>query len=634
MSRLLSRQQPARTSFRRYSLRHEWLAAAAATALLIGAGAVSLALLRGRYLDLQKADANRVKHHLQVHIEEAGEQLQEFLNQPEKQWQRLAGPLLPSFSDLYELDDQLTVQQVFKASQGSRVFPGFSFAGAATATHLRVGGQLSRGSTPIIRGLEDELTSIYVLEQRNGRRILGRIQLGYIKRFLQRYSAFSGTPTLLVSRDGFVMLSGYESLRVANIDLRRSFVAPGWAGTLQPLELGKRSWLPVASDETVLGARIVTLLPSDQLLPLRQVLGTTGALVLLLWALIVLWKNHRLGRQLFDPVAQFAERIRAEENRLRQGGLPLATAEDLTADEGSRFRELATLQSSFERLIAAIHERDLSLQQAREREQRNEERQRQLLQSKLHSSLIAATVAHEINLPLGTIRMLCKEASEQLGHHDRGMNVEELVTSLNQHSQQVSGIIEKMRMLLRNVQTEPRPTDPVAVLQSSRRSVKPLLREHAVALEVCGLESSSQVMLQGDAVQLQMAVANLLRNGIEAAAEMPPGRRQVRLALVAEPGELVVEVADSGGGFGFEPSGDTLLQSSKAGGSGLGLFVVRTTLEHHHGRLSFGRCPHLGGARVRMHLPLVQRELQDKLQQEPQQEPQQHHQQGAREWVL
>jgi signal transduction histidine kinase len=413
------------------------------------------------------------------------------------------------------------------------VFPGFSFAGAATATHLRVGGELSRGSTPIIRGLEDELTSIY-------------------------------TPTLLVNRDGFVMLSGYESLRIANIDLRRSFVAPGWAGTLQPLELGKRSWLPVASDETVLGARFVTLLPSDQLLPLRQVLGTTGALVLLLWALIVLWKNQRLGRQLFDPVARFAERIRAEENRLRQGGLPLATAEDLTANEGSRFRELATLQSSFERLIAAIHERDLSLQQAREREQRNEERQRQLLQSKLHSSLLAATVTHEINLPLGTIRMLCKEASEQLGHHDRGMNVEELVTSLNQHNQQVSGIIEKMRMLLRNVQTEPHPTDPVAV-----------------ALEVCGLESSSQVMLQGDAVQLQMAGVNLLRNGIEAAAEMPPGRRQVRLALVAEPGELVVEVADSGGGFGFEPSGDTLLQSSKAGGSGLGLFVVRTTLEHH-----------------------------------------------------
>ncbi len=137
-------------------------------------------------------------------------------------------------------------------------------------------------------------------------------------------------------------------------------------------------------------------------------------------------------------------------------------------------------------------------------------------------------------------------------------------------------------------------------------------------------------MLQGDAVQLQMAVSNLLRNGIEAAAEMPAGRRQVRLTLMAEPGELLVEVADSGPGFRFRPSGDTVLQSSKAGGSGLGLFVVRTTLEHHHGRLSFGRCPHLGGARVGMHLPLVRPELQDELHQEPQQ----HYQQGVREWVL
>lgn len=52
-----------------------------------------------------------------------------------------------------------------------------------------------------------------------------------------------------------------------------------------------------------------------------------------------------------------------------------------------------------------------------------------------------------------------------------------------------------------------------------------------------------------------------------------------------------------------------MLQSSKDGGSGLGLFVVRTTLEHHHGRLSFGCCPLLGGARVRMYLPVAQMPL-------------------------
>jgi signal transduction histidine kinase len=169
----------------------------------------------------------------------------------------------------------------------------------------------------------------------------------------------------------------------------------------------------------------------------------------------------------------------------------------------------------------------------------------------------------------------------------------------------VSGVIEKMRMLLRNVQTEPQPTDPVAVLRGACRNVKPLLREHGIELAMVGLDSPPPTMLHGDGVQLQMAVSNLLRNGIEAAAEMPPGRRKVALSLVSHPDELMVEVADSGPGFRFEPSGDTVLQSSKAGGSGLGLFMVRTTVEHHHGRINFGRCPMLGGARVCMHLPAL-----------------------------
>jgi signal transduction histidine kinase len=253
--------------------------------------------------------------------------------------------------------------------------------------------------------------------------------------------------------------------------------------------------------------------------------------------------------------------------------------------------------------MEAIAERDQSLLEARERELRNAERQRRLLQSKLRGSLIAASVAHEINLPLATIRMLCLQASQQIAHERSLPHLQELLSALSRQSQQVSGVVEKMRMLLRNVQTDPQPTDPEAVLRGACRTVKPLLREHGVHLELCGLDLARRSLLQGDAVQLQMAVSNLLRNAIEAVADSPPGRRRVRLSLSDAGSELVVEVADSGPGFDFEPSGDTVLQSSKVMGSGLGLFVVRTTLAHHHGRLSIGRSPSLGGARVCMHLP-------------------------------
>lgn len=600
MSRLIPADRSAPTSFWRFTLRHEWMAGAAATILLLTAGALSLEALHSRSLALQRAEANRVEHHMHAHLGEALEQLDTFLQRPAEEWHEESAALLPAFSDLYLLGEDDVVQKVLKATAGSRVFPGFSFAGTAIAAYLQHEGlRQPNATTPVMRGLEDERASLYVHRHAQGRAVLARIELGYIRRFLQRYSAFSGTPTLLVSRDGFVMLSGAEDLQISSLDLHRGAAISGPA---MPQVAGERRWRPVVSDGQQLGVRIVTLLPENHLAPLQQVLLSAGAAVLLLCALVFTWKNRRLRRELFTPVGRFAEQIEAQDRRLRQGLPPLPTA-----NTSSRFEELATLERSFQRLIEALAARDRSLAEARQREQQQEERLQQELRSKLHSSLMAASIAHEINLPLSMIRMLCHQASAQLRCGEPPVDVESLVHALSEQSQQVNGVIEKMRMLLRNVQNDPHPTDPVAVVRGACLAVKPLLRRDRVLLEVHGLEPPPDLLLQGDAVPLQMAVSNLLRNGIEAAAERPPGQRRVRLGLEREAGGLVVEVADSGPGFRFDPEGDTLLQSDKPGGSGLGLFVVRSTVANHRGRISFGRCQELGGARVRMHLPVEER---------------------------
>ena len=589
------------TSFWRFSLQHEWMAGATAAALVLAAGALTLETLRNRSIALQRVEANRVEHHLHVHLKEALEQLDFFLKRPAQDWREGSLVLLPAFSDLYELGGQNEVLQVLKASADSRVFPGFSFEGTPIGPYLRQREvPQPDGTTSVIRGLEDERASLYVHRHVQGRALLARIELGYVRGFLQRYSAFSGSPTLLVSRDGFVMLSGAEELQISSLDLRTDAAR---SGKPEPLMAGNRLWRPVISEGQALGVKIVTLLPEDHLAPFEQVLLSAGGGVLLLSSLVFFWKNRRLRRELFTPVGRFVEQIEAQEERLLLGLPPLPSASPGSAGS-SRFEELAALQGSFERLIEALAARDRSLGEARRREQVQEEQQRRELRSKLHSSLMAATIAHEINLPLSTIRMLCHQASEQLLHGKTPLDIEALVNDLSAQSQQVSGVIEKMRMLLRNVQSEAHPTDPVAVLQGACLAVKPLLRRDRVELEVRGLEPPLALLLQGDAVPLQMAVSNLLRNGIEAAAERPPGQRHVRLGLEREPGGVVVEVADSGSGFRFDPEGDTVLHSDKPGGSGLGLFVVRTTVANHRGRLSFGRCRELGGARVRLHLPL------------------------------
>lgn len=602
-------KRPGRSSFRQYSLRHEWLAGTIGAALLIGAAVLSFGMVVHRYFELQQIESSRVKHHLEIHIEEASQQLQTFLQLPPALWEQQAEAWLPFFSDVYILDEKQQVREVIKATPGSRVFAGFSFAGSAIGDHLRSGQHQTSAITPILRGLEDELTSLYMWHQLDGQVLLARVQLSYIRTFLTRYSAFSGTPTLLVNSSGFVLLSGLESLFVATIDTNRTLTP--WTpasrhGAMETLQLGGRSWRPVISRESILGARIVTLLPAEHLAAVRQVLIAACSLLLVALTLIFTWKNQRLGRYLFTPLARFTEQISSQERRLRLGLPPRTQAHGSATAGGTRIRELEALYTSFGRLISAISQRDQALLRGRERERQNEERQRQLLQSKLRSSLMAASVAHEINLPLATIRLLCRQAREPISHGASSMGVNELVSALSLQSQKVNSVMEKMRMLLHNIQTDHQAIDPVAVVLEACKSIEPLVHEFEGELEICDLASPPAGVLLGDAVQLQLAIINLLRNGIEAAGERRSGQPQLRVSLFSEASELVIEISDSGPGFRFMPSEDTLLQTSKASGSGLGLFVVRTTVEHHQGRLSFGRCPQLGGARVQIRLPLME----------------------------
>lgn len=61
-------------------------------------------------------------------------------------------------------------------------------------------------------------------------------------------------------------------------------------------------------------------------------------------------------------------------------------------------------------------------------------------------------------------------------------------------------------------------------------------------------------------------------------------------------------LADNGPGFQAPQTALAPLETSKANGSGLGLFVVQTTMENHRGSLAIGRS-NLGGAEVRLIFP-------------------------------
>ncbi len=234
---------------------------------------------------------------------------------------------------------------------------------------------------------------------------------------------------------------------------------------------------------------------------------------------------------------------------------------------------------------------EAELDTAREREKQAEEHARHTLERKLKSSLAASAVAHEINQPLSRILLKARMTLE------KSSEARDTLQPIIADAERVVTTIEKMRVLLRNVETKHHPVDLAQVVRSSLFQIKQLLSRAKIHVNYA--KPAQDCMVRGDDVQLQMAVTNLLRNAIDAIIHHGGDQREIAIDLIHTPGKIVLVVGDSGPGWPGGTLDEVLLNTSKPAGAGIGLYIVKTTVEHHRGTIEVGRSP-LGGAEFRL----------------------------------
>jgi C4-dicarboxylate-specific signal transduction histidine kinase len=238
---------------------------------------------------------------------------------------------------------------------------------------------------------------------------------------------------------------------------------------------------------------------------------------------------------------------------------------------------------------------EAELAAAREREEKVEEEMRQTLEKKLKTSLSAAAIAHEINQPLSRVLLRARMGLEAATGADRDM-----LSALVADAERVVAVIKKMKVLLRNVETVQQEVDLGVITASALLQVKRLLRDAGVLVSRVGPESGC--LLRGDEVQLQMIVINLLTNAIEAIMSGGGDRREVVVEQGVHDGVVELVVGDSGPGWPGGTLDEMLLNTTKPGGAGVGLYVVKTAVDNHRGQITIGRSP-LGGAEFRIRFP-------------------------------
>ena len=245
---------------------------------------------------------------------------------------------------------------------------------------------------------------------------------------------------------------------------------------------------------------------------------------------------------------------------------------------------------------------DLRVAEENLRKQARQEAQR--LQQKLQTSVVASAVAHEVNQPLSEILMKSQLALHQAESHPQlPESLRGTLRSLVEDSRRVDRTIERMRALLRNVPTQLISTNLREPVDSSILYLKRIMAEGKIRLQ--SNLPKKPVRILGDNSQLQLAVTNLLRNAAETIQESECRNRKIRIQLVTDRTHAEIIVGDSGPGLAphLRQQIFSVLTSNRPKGTGLGLYLVRTTVVNHGGKVSVGDSP-LGGAEFRVRIPL------------------------------
>ncbi|MHB2016726.1 MAG: sensor histidine kinase [Candidatus Xenobia bacterium] len=227
--------------------------------------------------------------------------------------------------------------------------------------------------------------------------------------------------------------------------------------------------------------------------------------------------------------------------------------------------------------------------------------------------IFLSAMSHELQTPIAIIKgyagLMADPAVDLTAEQAR-----DRAKVIHEESERLERMVKQMldatRIQAGGIQLQREPVDVGKLLRRTVQKMETLAKGASVHLTLQGPRQLPTVL--GDADRLQQVVTNLIENALKYSAGS-----DIRVTAVPLPQEqhLVVSVEDSGPGIaehdrerifrlferGAMPTGKSIR------GAGLGLFICKSIVEAHGGRIGVDRSPS-GGARFFFMLPIVSEE--------------------------
>lgn len=204
---------------------------------------------------------------------------------------------------------------------------------------------------------------------------------------------------------------------------------------------------------------------------------------------------------------------------------------------------------------------------------------------------IAADIAHQINNPAGILRTRAETLKDDLIESGVG---DKYINELDVIIDQTDTIAKTTRRILHNAQMLPddfESLDLNGLVQNVIESMEAILNEKKA--KIVFTPHPKNVKINGSTSQLPQVFYNLINNSLDACTR---GQSEIGITISCDEeaeNSIKIVYTDNGPGIAPEIQDEVFMPffstKSKVSSSGLGLFMVRVIISHHHGTIKLAR---------------------------------------------
>jgi two-component system OmpR family sensor kinase len=214
-----------------------------------------------------------------------------------------------------------------------------------------------------------------------------------------------------------------------------------------------------------------------------------------------------------------------------------------------------------------------------------------------------ADAAHELRTPLAALKLQALSLERADSAEARNVAVGRLTAGI----ERATRLVEQLLVLARQEATAAGggKVQPVALDELARRAVGDLIvAAQAKGIDL-GLPHADAVAIEGQPDALNILMRNLVDNAIK----YTPAGGTVDVEVRKEQGAALLTVEDSGPGIPLEERERVFdrfyrIAGSEAGGSGIGMAIVKAVSDRHGATLTLGESKRLGGLSVTIRFAL------------------------------